>query len=261
MSEHIGPWVQGSPCWSDLGVPDVAPARTFYESVFGWRFEDGPPEAGGYVMAFLDGRTVAGVGPLMTDDQPPSWTSFLATDQVDDTVDAVTAAGGTVLTPPFDVMDVGRMAIAADPTGAVLGLWQDRGHEGYGRVNQAGAACWNEVHTRDAETAKAFYTEVFGWTYDVFGDPSEPYASAKLPGAAPESDPVAGVFAPPGGLPDGVRGYWLTWFGSDDTDATVVTAIEHGGTALMEPYDSPFGRSAIIRGAQGEVFGVVGMPA
>jgi predicted enzyme related to lactoylglutathione lyase len=255
MSEHHGPWPTGAPCWSDLGVPDVAAARSFYADVFGWRLDDGPPESGGYVMATLDGLPVAGIGPLMTEGQPTTWTTYLATDDADTTTTAVTGAGGTVLTAPFDVMDVGRMAIVVDPPGAVVGLWQARGHDGYGRVNEAGAPCWNEVHTRDAEAAKAFYATVFGYTYDVFGDPSEPYASAKL--HADDADPVAGVFAPPGGLPDGVAGYWLTWFGAADTDATVLAVTEHGGTVLMGPFDSPFGRSAVVLGAQGEMFGIV----
>ncbi|TCK61149.1 VOC family protein [Curtobacterium sp. PhB136] len=255
MSEHTGAWAPGSPCWSDLGVGDVPAARDFYAGVFGWRFEDGPPESGGYVMALLDDRPVAGVGPLMGEGQPVSWTAYLATDDADTTATAVTSAGGTVVTPPFDVMDVGRMAVAADPTGAVFGLWQGRAHDGYGLVNQAGAPCWNEVHTRDAEAAKTFYATLFGYTYDVFGDPAEPYAAAKLHPEDPA--PVDGVFTPPGGLPDGVPGYWLTWFGSTDTDATVATVTAHGGSVLMGPFDSPFGRSAVVAGAQGEVFAVV----
>lgn len=261
MSEHDGRWTEGTPCWSDLGVPDVDAARTFYTEVFGWHVEDGPAEAGGYVTALLGGRPVAGIGPLTGEGQPPSWTAYLATDDVDAITARVTTADGSVLTPAFDVLDAGRMAIAADPTGAVVGLWQAGAHDGSGRVNEPGAPCWAEVHTRDAEAAKAFYTALFGWSYDVFGDPSEPYASAKLPGATADADPVAGVFAPPGGLPEGVPAYWLTWFGSDDTDATVEAAVQRGGTALMEPFDSPFGRSAIVLGPQGELFGVVAMPA
>lgn len=208
-------------------------------------------------MALLDGRPVAGIGPLMGAEQPVSWTAYLATDDADATAAAVTAAGGMVFTAPFDVMDVGRMAIAADPAGAVFGLWQARAHDGYGRVNQAGAPCWNEVHTGDDETAKRFFTTLFGYTYDVFGDPSEPYSSAKL--HPDDADPVAGVFTPPGGLPEGVPGYWLTWFGAADTDATVAAVTERGGSVLMGPFDSPFGRSAIVTGAQGEMFGIVAM--
>lgn len=260
MSEHDGAFAPGTPCWSDLGVDDVGAARTFYAEVFGWDLQDGPPEAGGYVMALLDGRPVAGIGPTMGDGRPTAWTSSLATADADATAATVTAAGGSVLTAPFDVMDAGRMATAVDPTGVVFGLWQAGVHHGYGRVNEAGAPCWNETHTTDAETAKAFYSAVFGYRFDVFGDPSEPYAAAKLPGAGPDADPVAGVFTPPTGFPEGVPGYWMTWFGTHDTDATVADVVAHGGTVVTEPTDSPFGRSSIVLGPQGERFGVIAVP-
>ncbi|GAA3338025.1 VOC family protein [Curtobacterium pusillum] len=261
MSEHEGVFAPGTPCWSDLGVDDVSAARAFYTEVFGWELQDGPPEAGGYLMALLDGRPVAGIGPRTGSGRPSAWTSYLATEDADATAAAVTHAGGSVLTPPFDVMDVGRMAIATDTTGVVFGLWQGYAHQGYGRVNEAGAACWNETHTTDAESSRAFYAAVFGYRFEVFGDPSEPYAIAKLPDADADADPVAGVFAPPTGLPDGVPGYWITWYGARDTDATVAAVLERGGTALMEPSDSPFGRSALVLGAQGELFGVIAVPS
>ncbi|MGN8048631.1 VOC family protein [Curtobacterium sp. 22159] len=261
MSEHSGVFAPGSPCWSDLGVDDVGAARTFYADVFGWELQDGPPEAGGYLIAMLDGRPVAGIGPRMGSGTPNAWTTYLATADADATADAVRDAGGTVLVPPFDVLDAGRMAIAADTTGVVFGLWQGRGHLGYGRVAQPGAACWNETHTTDADAARAFYSAVFGYRFEVFGDPAEPYAIAKLADAAVDADPVAGVFAPPSGFPDGVRGYWVTWFGTRDTDATVAAIVERGGRTLTGPADSPFGRSALVLGAQGELFGVIAVPS
>jgi predicted enzyme related to lactoylglutathione lyase len=259
MSELEGVPAPGTPCWSDLGVGDVGAARTFYSAVFGWELPDGPPGAGGHVVALLDGRPVAGIGPTMGGG-PSAWTTSLATADLEATVAAVTDAGGTVLTPALDVLDAGRMAIAADPTGVVFGLWEGRGLPGYGRVNEPGAPCWNDTHTTDAEAATAFYGAVFGYRFDVFGDPTAPYAIAKLAGAAAGADPVAGVFTPPTGFPDGVPGYWVTWFGSEDTDATVARAVEHGGTVLTEPSDSPFGRSALVLGAQGERFGVIAVP-
>jgi uncharacterized protein len=259
MSELDDARRTGTPCWADVAVDDVDAASDFYTAVMGWAVEETPAAAGGYRMARIRDRVVAGIGPRMRDDQPVAWTAYLATDDVDDTAAAVTGAGGTVFQPPFDVLDAGRMAIAADSTGAVFGLWQPRSHIGYERVNEPGAVCWNEVHTRDAERATAFYADVFGYRYDVFGDPAEPYAAAKLDESDPA--PVAGVFAPPTGLPEGVPGYWLTWFGVADTDRTTAAVAERGGAVLMGPFDSPFGRSAIVTGPQGEMFGVIAVPA
>ena len=58
----------------------------------------------------------------------------------------------------MDVMDLGRMAVFADPTGAVFGVWQPKTFAGADLVNEPNSLCWNEVLTRDSETDKAFYT-------------------------------------------------------------------------------------------------------
>jgi uncharacterized protein len=263
MSEHEGPWPTGTPCWVDLAVDDLAAARTFYAEVFGWDVERTQRDPGAYLMASLAGRAVAAIGPRTHDDQPVAWTTYLATADADATTAAVTAAGGSVVRAPFEVPGVARIAVVADPTGAAFGLWQARTQAGVERTNVPGAMCWNEVHTDDAGSARAFYADLFGWTYDVFGDPAEPYASAKL--HETDAAPIAGVYAPSGGSPDGgsperMSPYWLTWFGVVDTDATVAAIVERAGAVLMEPHDSPFGRAAVVGGAQGEVFGVIAVP-
>ena len=58
-------WPAGTPCWVDLGVEDIGKAKAFYGGLFGWEIREGPPESGGYCMAELDGRQVAGIGPKM----------------------------------------------------------------------------------------------------------------------------------------------------------------------------------------------------
>ena len=141
----------------------------------------------------------------------------------------------------------------------MFGLWQARAVGGYARVNEPGAVCWNEVHTTDPARAREFYRRVFGYVYESIGDPEFPYSTAKL--HADDEIPVAGVFAPPGGLPDGVSAYWLTWFGTADTDATVAAVVDRGGSVLLEAEESPFGRSAVVAGPQGEAFGVISVPA
>ena len=89
-----------------------------------------PPEAGGYSVCLLGGKTVAGLGPQMNPDFPPAWMTYVNVNDADDGVAKVSANGGTVFVPPMDVMDVGRMAIFADPLGAVIGLWQPKTHIG-----------------------------------------------------------------------------------------------------------------------------------
>ena len=80
------------------------------------------------------------------------------------TAAAVKEAGGNVIAEPMDVMDLGRMAIFADPAGAVFGVWQPGSFPGAGLVNEPVSISWNELETRDPDGAKEFYGAVLGWT-------------------------------------------------------------------------------------------------
>src|SRR5580765_6166379 len=156
------PWPAGYPCWVDVMTSDLEAAKAFYGGLFGWNAVDGPPEAGGYVIADVGGNPVAGLMAIPPDmaGHPSVWTTYLATDDADATAAAITANGGTLSMPPMDVMDVGRMAVAQDPTGGTFGLWQAKAHTGVHLANEPGALTWNEFMTRDYEGAKAFYGAV-----------------------------------------------------------------------------------------------------
>ena len=132
MPVHEGPFAPGTPCWADVMVDDLDRARDFYGSLFGWTFEDLPPEAGGYVMARKDGHVVAGAMAKNPDDpgQINAWTVYLATDDVDDTAKRARAAGGVFFLEPTNVLRVARIAVGADPAGAAYGLWQAKEHTG-----------------------------------------------------------------------------------------------------------------------------------
>jgi predicted enzyme related to lactoylglutathione lyase len=249
-------WPQGTPCWVDLMVDDVAAARAFYADLFGWEILDSPPGAGGYLMAMLRGRPAAGImakpeGVPM----PSSWTTYLAADDADDISRKIADAGGRVMTPPMDVMDVGRMLVAADPTGAVFGVWQAKAHRGAGIFNEPGAYTWNEVQTRDFEAAKTFYAAVFGCQFADMGDiDAMRYSTAQLPGQP--DHPVFGVndlTKMPGVAP----AHWLAWFAVADCDERLAFVLGAGGMQMLPPTDSPFGRMAIVGGPQGEVFGLI----
>ncbi len=148
MPAHDGPWLDGTPCWVDVSVPDLDAARLFYEGLFGWSMQGGSPEYGGYLNAAKNDRLVAGISPLMTPETPIAWLIHFATSDVDASAERVSANGGQVQTEPMDVMELGRMAICADPSGARFGLWQAGGHPGIGVVNEPGAVIWTEQLSR-----------------------------------------------------------------------------------------------------------------
>jgi uncharacterized protein len=54
----------------------------------------------------------------------------------------------------------------------------------------------------------------------------------------------------------GVRPHWRIDFWVDDVDATAAAAAEHGGRAVVRPYDTPIARQAVLADLQGAVFSV-----
>jgi predicted enzyme related to lactoylglutathione lyase len=115
----------GTFMWNELMTTDVEKAKAFYAKTIGWNIEAMPMPNGTYWIAKVDGKPVAGLMAMMPDvpaGTPPHWFSYLEVDNVDARVKAVTANGGKVMRPPFDIPDVGRIAIIADATGAAMGL-------------------------------------------------------------------------------------------------------------------------------------------
>ena len=250
-------WPAGTPCWVDLGVGDIAQAKAFYSDLFGWDIQDGPPEAGGYRMCLLDGRLAAGIGPQMgPDEMPPAWTTYIATQDADETTRAITAAGGQVLVKPFDVMEAGRMAIAVDPGGAVFGIWQAGAHTGAQVANEPGSLAWNENMSRDFEGNKAFYHAVFGYDFGDLSSEGFNYATLDLAGR-----PVGGIGELDPNFPPEVPASWSAYFGVTDADAAVARAAELGGTVVRTVWDSPYGRMAVLADDQGATFAIVAASA
>jgi uncharacterized protein len=248
-------WPSGTPCWVDLGVSDIPRAGRFYSRLFGWQLQAGPPEARGYTVCLQAGHPVAGIGPQLSPESPPGWAVYLATDDADTTASAIAAAGGEILTAPRDVLDAGRMALATDPGGAVFGIWQARSHTGFGLANEPGAVCWNENFSRDLAGNQAFYQQVFGYDFGALPDPDFRYATLKLAGTE-----VGGIGELGSGFPPEVPAHWSTYFAVTDTDAAVATVTAAGGAVQRAPWDTPYGRMAVVRDDQGAVFSLMCLP-
>jgi uncharacterized protein len=254
MSERTS-YAPGTPCWVDLGTPDIDAAAAFYGGLFGWSVEEGEnsEQTGGYRQATLRGKPVAGAMPLMQEGQPPAWSTYISVEDAEATAAKVREAGGTVMAEPMDVMDLGKMAVFADPAGAVFGIWQPGTFIGAEIVSETGAIVWNELNTRDTEAAKAFYGAVFGWNYDEREFETGNYTSLKV-----GEDTVGGMIDITGRVPDEVPAHWLVYFAVDDTDATIEKAKGSGGDALFGPEDiSEVGRIAVLKDPFGAVFALI----
>ncbi|MGP4003412.1 VOC family protein [Streptomyces sp. 8N706] len=254
-------FVPGSPSWLDLGAPDVEAAAAFYGAVFGWEFQSYGPEAGGYGVFRLNGKTVGAVGRLTEEGARSAWMIYFNTPDADATAQAVERAGGTVRVAPLDADGEGRMAQFTDPQGGQFAVWQPGKSKGLEAVDTPGTLCWTELYTTDAAAAKEFYGSLCGWKYDDMPLPGGGGTySLVTPSDLPEERMQGGLMQVPGeylALAGG-RPYWHPVFASADCDATVANVRENGGTVQMGPEDAEgVGRLAVCVDPSGADFVVL----
>jgi predicted enzyme related to lactoylglutathione lyase len=246
----------GEPCWADVTVPDVETGKRFYGDVLGWTFSDSAAEFGGYVNCFKDGRTVAGMSPPQPGNEgmPPVWSVYLWSDDADATARRIEQHGGKLLAGPVDIPGQGRMVFAFDPGGAAFGVWQPQSHHGAQLYAEPGALSWAEIHTHEPAQVDTFYLGLFGYRQEQIGQPPAfDYATYRVGG-----ETVCGrlKMGPEFGA---APSYWVAYFGVDDCDSAVGRVTAAGGRVDVPPFDSPYGRIAIIADPGGAKFCLVHM--
>ncbi|MGV9938820.1 VOC family protein [Streptomyces sp. NPDC003401] len=230
-------YAEGVPCWVDAQLPDVDAGKRFYGELFGWAFEEA---YGSSVWARLDGEPVAALAHKTDGRMPTVWTVSFATPDVEATVRRIRTAGGQVVIAPVPVDGAGVAALAADPEGAVFGLWQAGGHPGFGVRHRPGAFAWAQLYARDTGAANTFYGHLFHEA--LFGPGAEPDF-----GRAPVSD----VF------PDVMPPHFLVHFGVDDCEAVLGTVSRLGGRVQAGPFTASYGTVAVVTDNQGASFALL----
>ncbi|WP_344603031.1 VOC family protein [Streptomyces glaucus] len=228
---------EGVPCWVDAQLPDVEAGKRFYGELFGWVFED---RAGPVAWALKDGAPVAALTRKTDGRLPTVWTVYFATPDAGALAGRIRAAGGQVVSAPRPVGELGVTALVTDPEGAVFALWQPGGHPGFGRRHEPGTFAWAELYTRDTDAANAFYGALFHEA--LFG-----------PGADPDFGraPVEDVF--PAEMPP----HFLVHFGVADCAAAAETVGRLGGRVRTPPFDTSYGRVAVVADDQGAPFALL----
>lgn len=243
-------YAAGTFSWADLSTTDQDAAKQFYSQLFGWEAIDNPVGEGMvYSMMQIDGKEVAAIStqPQQQADAgvPPLWNSYITVDSADAAADRAQKLGATVHAPPFDVMDVGRMAVVQDPQGAFFMLWEPKQHVGASLVNAPGALTWNELASVDPNASAEFYGELFGWKTEPFEGMQMTYLGIQNQGQSN------------GGIRSSMENeptYWLVYFGTADIDADTAKAGELGATVLAPPTDIGVGKIAVLQDPQGAVF-------
>lgn len=250
----------GSFIWYELLTNNPDAAKRFYDEVVGWAIEAEPSGPMDYRMIDTGTGLVGGV--MRLDDTMkaggarPTWLGYIGVDDVDASVEAVTAAGGAVRMPAWDIPNVGRVAMVADPQGAPFYLMRgatDAASTAFVATMQPGHACWNELATSDPAAAIDFYARQFGWTKGDampmgemgeyrFLHLGEPMIGAVMKQPSPEIPPM-----------------WITYFYVPDIDRAAEAVKAGGGAIHFGPSEIPGGDYSITAGdSEGAVFGVVG---
>jgi len=244
-------YLPGKFVWFEHHSSNMARARSFYESLLGWRTETMPMGGKDYSMIMNSGNAIGGYGNAAPG-TPNRWMAYLSVASVDDSYRAALATGAKGLMAPMDFGPVGRGATLADPTGAVFSLWKSaEGDKPDSGKTPVGEWVWNELWTSDATKALAFYEGVFGFTHESMDmGPGGVYtllvASGKRRGGMT------------GSVNPRATSMWLPYIEVADCDATANRAVTLGGTVLSAPADIPgVGRFAILADPLNAAFAVL----
>jgi len=236
----------GDFCWTELATSDWRAASQFYESLFGWTANPMPmaPDQPPYVMLQNDGKNVCAL--YENQKAQPSWLSYVAVAKVDDGAQKAKSLGAQLLSEPFDVLDVGRMANIRDPQGARFAIWEARRQKGADVINEPNTMCWNELSSNDIDASRKFYSELFGWQFKETPGYTEVHLA--------DGTAVGGMHDMMKTMPP----FWMPYFAVDACDAAANRAQSLGATVYSEPSDiEKVGRFAILADPQRATFAII----
>jgi len=249
----------GDFCWVELCTSDIKNALSFYEPLLGWDSQTADmPDGGSYTMLKVGENHIAGAFEINEEMKqqniPPHWNSYVLVENVDKAAAKAEQLGGKILKPAFDVMEAGRMAVLADPTGATFSIWQAKNEPANTLAkNVPGMFGWNELATNDIEKATAFYSKLFGWQANTQEmAPGKTYTSFMNNDA-----PAAGMLA----LTEEWKGappHWGVYFTVSNLDDALAKATSAGAEMMYEPIEMPnVGRFTMVKDPQGVTFSII----
>ena len=246
--------------WYELMTPDIEGASAFYGALLGWTFAASQQPDSDYRVFSAGSEPVGGILALTPDmlkgGAHPGWLGYIAVDDIDAAIAAITVVGGAVRLAPQDMPGIGRFALVADPQGVAFYIIQDTSGETSrafaGDMPRPGHCAWNELATPDQAGAMAFYTGQFGWVKDGEMDmgPMGAYEFLR------HGSVIGAIMTKPPEMPVAA---WFHYFRVADIDAAAATATALGGQLLFGPSEVP-GGDFIITGIdpQGAAFSLVG---
>jgi predicted enzyme related to lactoylglutathione lyase len=238
-------YADGTPCWAQLGTPDIATSEAFYRGLFGWcaDADEGAFRLGGLAVAGL----VAGNGP---GSGPAGWLTYVATERIDALPDLVSGGGGATVRAPEPLGTKARAALFTDPSGAVFGGWQRTGLPGAQLAGEPNTVCWSDLATGDEPGATTFYGKVFGWE----AQPGEMADGMDYREWLSGGRVIGGIVPLRGAR---IPAHWRTAVEVACLDWTIQRCRDLGGRLGFGPIDVLVGRYAELVDPHGAAFGIV----
>lgn len=242
--------------WYELMTSKPQQAQAFYETVLDWKVTSHDP---GYSIIEAGGMGVGGVltlsDEMCAEGARPVWIGYVAVDDVDEAASKVAELGGSLLMPPKDIPDIGRLAMVADPQGIPFYLMRGTMEERSTAFSAEapGHCCWNELVSPDQDGAIAFYGALLGWenTESIPISDGVEYKflhhhGAMIGAVSPCTDPQQ-----PAG--------WTFYFRVADIGVAKETIVADGGDILFGPEEVP-GSDYILIGkdTEGVILGLAG---
>ena len=249
--------------WYELLTTDPEGAMKFYPEVAGWKTQRW--ETGDYTMWVGSQGPLGGVSRLPEAAKqmgaPPYWQANVEVASVDETIEKVKQLGGRVHHVE-DVPTVGRIAVIADPQGAVIAIFTPVSDMKSHDSDQPGEFSWHELYTTDHEAAFAFYQQIAGW--ERLGEfDMGPMGKYLLWGR--NGKQLGGMMTKPQGMktPDGreIPTAWMFYVTTGDLDAALERAKASGARVLHGPMEVPGGQRIVqLMDPQGAAFALVTAP-
>ncbi len=257
MSQEPHP--PGTFCWAELATTDTEGAKKFYTGLFDWQMEeDQMPEGGTYTMFLHQGGYVASAMELTAEMKemgvPVHWLPYVAVEDAAATAARAAELGGTVAKEAFDIEQEGTMAVLQDPAGGTFAVWQAKAARGTDHLDsRPHTVCWNELATRDAAAAGAFYGELFGWRGQEM--PMEGTSYTMFMNGEAQAAGMLQMTEEWGDIPS----HWMMYVAVEDCDAAAARVTELGGQVCVPPTDIPVGRFAVVNDPQGGTFSIIAL--
>jgi predicted enzyme related to lactoylglutathione lyase len=229
----------GRPLWYELLTTDMKAAEAFYTAVVGWATApfDGSPEPYDMWMR-ADNQPMGGVMKIPQGmNFPPHWGMYIGVPKLEDAVAQIERLGGSSLSPVIEVPTVGRMRTMKDPQGGGFSVYEPASPPPHPESEPAvGDVSWHELYTTDAEAAKKFYLQLFGWRETETMDMG-PMGKYHMFG---RSFPLGGMMNK---MPEMAQmpTAWSLYFRVPDVHAGAERAKAHGGQVLNGPMEVPGG--------------------